>query len=142
MFNYSKAVLGMTVVTTLLTVGISSKAYSRNTKPYLCMRHTRISDISGNKVDSGWICSKVGKSSKWISLGDDTGWKSQLLSFKTNSNTTVCLYHSRVSPILGEFKDEKCGSYDNVRSVFLGDDTGWKNQLLGFTIYSPKKNYE
>ncbi|MBO1349950.1 MAG: hypothetical protein EBE86_022380 [Hormoscilla sp. GUM202] len=43
----------------------------------------------------------------------------------------------------GRIEESKCGeSYNKIAQGNLGDDTSWKNQRLGFTVYSPEKNYE
>lgn len=132
------------LTTTLLMLGISPKTHSQGGKAGLCMRHTRISGSSGNVVDTGWVCAREADFSEWIGLGDDTGWKDQELAFRTIGGVKVCLFHSRVSGSTGgRIEESKCSeSYNKIERVNLGDDTGWKNQRLGFTVYSPEKNYE
>ncbi|NES24797.1 MAG: hypothetical protein F6K41_39295 [Symploca sp. SIO3E6] len=131
------------LTTTLLILGISSKTNSQNTTPGLCLRHTRISGSSGNVVDTNWVCSRAGDFSKWIGLGDDTGWKDQELAFKVIGDAKICFEHTRVSPASGLLRNSKCSrSSNDIQSVSLGDDTGWKEQKLSFTIYTPRENYE
>lgn len=113
------------------------------------MKHTSISGTTGNLKDTGWICSIEYRESEWIHLGDDTGWKNQELSFKTEgvdkfNNAKICVFYSRFSDKWGKLEDSKCSESSNnyLGQIYLGDDTGWKNQNLAFTISSKKKNYE
>ncbi len=131
------------LTTTLLILGISSKTNSQNNTPGLCLRHTRISGASGGVIDTNWICSRAGNFSEWIGLGDDTGWKDQELAFRAIGGARICLEHTRVSPVTGLRRESKCSQSSNdPQSVNLGDDTGWKDQELTFTIYTPGENYE
>ena len=76
---------------------------------------------------------------KTIYLGDDTGWKEQKLNFSIHSsknNYEICLQHRRKSGSTGNKIDTgwKCNGKNSTNTIYLGDDTGWRNQLLRFKI--------
>ncbi|NEN89906.1 MAG: hypothetical protein F6K48_13715 [Okeania sp. SIO3H1] len=117
-------------------------------KNIFCMKNTRIQAGSSESYDSDWKCVKESTTSDWIELGDDNLWKSYL-EFKAEShlkspNTKICAFYSRLSSDSGNtIKENKCSEKSNnyENKIELGDDTGWINQKLAFTISSPK-NYQ
>jgi len=112
------------------------------------MKNIRTQAGSSKPYDTDWKSVKESTISDWVELGDDNLWQSYL-KFRAEShlkspNTKICAFYSRYSPQYGNTTkenecSEKSSNYEN--EIYLGDDKGWINQKLAFTISSPK-NYQ
>src|SRR5262245_61661963 len=103
----------------------------------VCGRFTAFSPGSSSTVDTRWQCSQGAIDSPPIGLGDDTGWKSQVLLINTTSSFSLCMRHTRSG---SGFVDTgwKCSKDSSASEpIPLGDDTGWRNQTLQILNYSP-----
>jgi hypothetical protein len=99
----------------------------------VCFRHTRWSSTNGT-VNTGWQCSDDGIPSDLMKIGDDTGWKNQTLHVMVNGPGIVTVNFEHLSPTYGHQGDSIVVSQGNPMSINLGDDTGWKDQKINFTI--------
>jgi len=109
----------------------------------VCLRHTRVG--TAGTYDTGWICSSGRVESASINLGDDTGWTQQTLQVRTDSPTPVCIRHTRWSiswenPFNPVYTPIDTGmacssSGRESRLIYIGDDTGWRDQSLWIVYY-------
>ncbi|MGK7901167.1 MAG: hypothetical protein AB4352_07085 [Hormoscilla sp.] len=154
--NVSAAVAGVIVAAVGIAIGVWNEEIrclvnssgNNCSKTIFCMKNTRIQSGSSKPYPSDWKCAKESTISDWLDLGDDKLWGSYL-KFKAENNlksrnTKICAFYSRYSPDAGNtIKENECSEQSSNYSneIYLGDDTGWINQKLAFTISSPK-NYQ
>lgn len=104
----------------------------------VCMSF-RATSRSWGEQSSGDQCSENGKWSEAIYLGDDTGWKDQILAIYHTSNTEVCFRHGRKSKTTGAVVNTEpiCSSNGIPHEVGIGDDSGWLDQWMTVSVGRP-----
>jgi hypothetical protein len=106
----------------------------------LCLNST-IYNLYGNWYQSGDACTAGGLDSKGVWLGDDTGYREQELNFVffNPNGTMVCINHKALGTRGWNESGWQCSSNGAIRTIHLGDDTGWKDQQLRIYTDGPEE---
>lgn len=100
----------------------------------VCLRYDAVG-FARRSLDQGWVCSSHGIPSKELFLGDDTGYKKQTLTVRTNTSNSVCLEFSSRGRKGVRQSGMDCSSFGQPgRGVYLGDDSGYRNQELRISV--------
>lgn len=95
----------------------------------VCLSQSDV-NIHGTLNDKGWHCTNFDTESRWLPLGDDTGYRDQRLSIRT-SKGRACFQHQRVGGAGLVDSGWVCASADRPSDKHLvGDDTGYRDQKL------------
>jgi hypothetical protein len=106
----------------------------------VCLRFTAINS-RGRVHDRGWVCSSDGRPSRQLWIGDDTGYRNQNLSIRTDSETAVCVDSTRKGLRGKQRSGWVCSSnLEPSGDNYLGDDTGYRDQRLKIRLagWQPK----
>nr|CAJ31147.1 hypothetical protein 42c90036 [uncultured sulfate-reducing bacterium] len=95
--------------------------------PRVCLRYKATGSGGVRQFDT---CTDASMESPWMWIGDDSGYRNQMLQVETSMSSPVCFQHSCIGK-KGGLTEWTCSS-DGRESewVWVGDDSGYRDQKL------------